>query len=160
MKLDDYPKTWEAAWPTESRARINGGRRIEHSLCSPPTDNNPGNSFPVPRPSPAPRNYRPPLLQPPTTHARVAHGRFGSVRLSPWLAFACVCAHVRLAATEAVLAARRSFVWPLQARVEASRHYATVYLERRQYFVRGNEWPCRWLDGWPGVGWCAWYQWQ
>lgn len=35
----------------------------------------------------------------------------------------------------------------LQTRVEASRHYATVYLERRQYFVRANEWPCRWLDG-------------
>lgn len=35
----------------------------------------------------------------------------------------------------------------LQTRVEVSRHCATVYLERRQYFVRANEWPCRWLDG-------------
>lgn len=44
-----------------------------------PTDNNPGNSLPVPRPSPAPRNYRPPLLQPPTLPRLDIDGDTGSV---------------------------------------------------------------------------------
>lgn len=71
------------------------------------TDNNLGNSLPPPRPSPAPRNYRPPLLQPAYTRTRTrGHGHTLTLYPSILSLSLSASAHARMDASEAVLAAK------------------------------------------------------
>lgn len=113
------------------------------------TDNNPGNSLPPPRPSLQGIIALRCCSQLTHAHERVdTDTRSLSIRLSSL--FLSLRAHTREWMQVKLYLRPNTAPRPcahLQTRVEASRHCATVYLERRQYFVRANEWPCRWLDG-------------